>query len=74
MDEAVGRVQFGSPRNFFLFTLTFDWLMESIQIFIKLDGLFKDEGNVPAKTIQFILNLDSWLKLVKIRSVGNIGF
>ena len=48
--------------------------MESIQIFHKLDGLFKAEGNVPAKTIQFILNLDSWQKLVKNRSVGNIGF
>ena len=57
-----------------LFILTFDWLMESIQIFLKLDGLFKAEGNVPAKTIQFILNLDSWQKLIKNRSVGNIEF
>ena len=57
-----------------LFILTFDWLMESIQIFLKLDGLFKAEGNAPAKTIQFILNLDSWQKLIKNRSVGNIGF
>ena len=58
----------------YLFILPSDWLVESIQIFIKLDGLFKAEGNVPAKTIQFILNLDSWLKLVKNRSVSNIGF
>ena len=33
--------------------------MESIQIFLKLDGLFQVEVNVPAKTIQFILNLNS---------------
>lgn len=39
--------------------------MESIPIFLKLDGLFKAEVNVPAKTIQFILNLDSWQKLKK---------
>ena len=57
-----------------LFILTFDWLMGSIQIFLKLDSLFKAEGNVPAKTIQFILNLDSWQKLIKNRFVGNIGF
>ena len=57
-----------------LFILTLDWLMESIQIFLKLDGLLKAEGDVPAKTIQFILNLDSWQKLIKNRSVGNIGF
>ena len=44
---------------------TFDWLMESINIFLKLDGLFKAKGNVPAKTILFILNLDSWQKLIK---------
>ena len=43
-----------------LFILTFDWLMESIQIFLKLDGLFKAEVNIPAKAILFILNLDSW--------------
>ena len=29
-----------------LFILTFDWLMESIQIFLRLDGLFKAEVNV----------------------------
>ena len=27
-----------------------------------------------AKTILFILNLDSWQKLIKNTSVGNIGF
>ena len=48
--------------------------MESIQIFLKLEGLFKAKGHVPAKTILFTLNLDSWQKLVKNRSVGNIGF
>ena len=45
--------------------------MESIQTFLKLDGLFKAKVNVPAKTIQFILNLDSWQKVIKNRSVGN---
>ena len=53
-----------------LFILKFDWLMESIQIFLKLVGLLKAEGNVPAKTIQFILNLDSWQKLIKNTSVN----
>jgi len=48
--------------------------MESIQIFLKLDSLFKAKLNVRAKTIQFILNLDSLQKLIKNRSVGNIGF
>jgi len=57
-----------------LFILTFDWLMESIQIFLKLDSFFKAKLNVRAKTIQFISNLDSWQKLIKNRSVGNIGF
>ena len=45
--------------------------MESIQIFLKLDGLFKAEANVPAKTIQFIWNLDRRQKLIENRSVGN---
>jgi len=39
-----------------------------------LNGLCKAEVNVPAKTIQFILNLDSWQKLITNRSVGNFGF
>ena len=30
--------------------------MESIQIFLKLDSLFKAKLNVWAKTIEFILN------------------
>jgi len=56
-----------------LFILTFDWLMESIQIFFKLDSMFQAKLNVRAKTIQFISNLDSGEKLVKNRFVGNIG-
>ena len=48
--------------------------MESIQIFLKLDSLFKAEGNVPAKTIQFILNLDSWQKLIKIDLLATLDF
>jgi len=43
--------------------------MESIQIFLKLDGLFKAKGIVPAKTILFNLNLDSWQKIIKNRSI-----
>ena len=54
--------------------LTFDWLMESIQIFLKLDGFLKPKGIVPAKAFLFILNLDTWQKLINNRSVGNIGF
>ena len=42
--------------------------MESIQIFLKLDGLFEVELNVPAKAIQFIQ------KFIKNRPVGNVGF
>jgi len=57
-----------------LFILTFHWLMESIQIFLKLDSLFEAKLNIRAKTIQFILNLDSLQKLRKNRSVGNVGF
>ena len=59
----------------FKFILTFDWLIESIQIFLKLDGLFKAEVNVPAKSIQFILNLDSWQKLIKdLHSLAILDF
>ena len=47
--------------------------MESIQIFLKLDGLFKAEVNVPGKTIQFILNLDSWQKLIARKGYGSIA-
>ena len=47
------------------FIVTIDWLMESIQIFLKLDGLFKAEVNIPAKIMQFILNLKSWQKIIK---------
>ena len=54
--------------------MTIDWLMESIQIFLKLDCLFKAEVNIPAKIMQFILHLKSWQKLIKNGSVGNIGF
>lgn len=56
--------------------MTFDWLLERIHNFLKLEGLFEAKGNVPAKTILYVLNLDSWQKLLlKNRySVGNIGF
>ena len=49
-----------------LFISTFGWFIESIsQIFLKLESLFKAKLNVRAKTIQFILNLDSWQKINK---------
>ena len=48
--------------------------MQSIQIFLKLDGLFKVEVIVPAKTIQFISNLDSWQKIVKIDLLAILDF
>ena len=70
-DFQTGRVHFGSQEYFIV---TIDWLMESIQILPKLDGFFKAEVNIPAKIMQFILNLKSWQKLIKNRSVGNIGF
>ena len=54
--------------------MAIDWLVQSIQIFLKLDCLFKAEVNIPATIMQFILNLKSWQKLIKNRSVGNIGF
>jgi len=57
-----------------LFILTFDWLMEGIQIFLKLDSLFKARLNVRAKTIQFLLNLDSWQKLIKIDLLAILDF
>ena len=37
--------------------------MESIQIFLKLDALFKDEVNVPAKTIQFFFKVGQLAKI-----------
>jgi len=58
-----GRRSIWQSEKFFILTL--DWLMESIQIFLKLHGLFKAEGNIPAKIIKFILNLKSWQKLIK---------
>ena len=48
--------------------------MESIQIFLKLDLLFKAKGNIPAKTILFILNLDSWQNLIKIDLLAILDF
>ena len=48
--------------------------MEGIQIFLKLDSLFKARLNVRAKTIQFLLNLDSWQKLIKIDLLAILDF
>ena len=48
-----------------LFILTFDWLMESIQIFLKLDSLFKAKLNVRAKTIQFYFKFGQLAKINK---------
>ena len=54
--------------------LTFDWVMKSIQIFLKLDGLFKAEVDVPAKTIQSISNLDNLQTLMKIELLAVLDF
>ena len=71
MDEAVGRVQFGSPRNFFNPIISkFDKHVVLLPInyrasenfflflflFLFFQSLFKAKLNVRAKTIQFILN------------------
>ena len=34
--------------------VTIDWSMESIQIFLKLNGLFKAEVDIPATIMQFL--------------------
>ena len=65
LDEAVGRVQFGSPRNFLnpiiskfdkhVFLLPINY-RSSENFFFVVQSLFKAKLNVRAKTIQFILN------------------
>ena len=64
LDEAVGRVQFGSPRNFLNPIISkFDKHVVLLPInyrasenFFLFFCLFKAKLNVRAKTIQFILN------------------
>ena len=65
LDEAVGRVQFGSPRNFLNPIISkFDKHVVLLPInyrasenfFFFAQSLFKAKLNVRAKTIQFILN------------------
>ena len=65
LDEAVGRVQFGSPRNFLNPIISkFDKHVVLLPInyrasenfFVVVQSLFKAKLNVRAKTIQFILN------------------
>ena len=70
LDEAVGRVQFGSPRNFLNPIISkFDKHVVLLPInyrasenfffcfvFFVVQSLFKAKLNVRAKTIQFILN------------------
>ena len=69
LDEAVGRVQFGSPRNFLnpiifkfdkhvvLLPINYRALENFFFVFFFVQSLFKAKLNVRAKTIQFILNL-----------------
>ena len=64
LDEAVGRVQFGSPRNFLnpiiskfdkhVVLLPINYRASENVFFVQ--SLFKAKLNVRAKTIQFILN------------------
>ena len=71
LDEAVGRVQFGSPRNFFdpiiskfdkhVVLLPINYRASEnffvvVFLFYFVQSLFKAKLNVRAKTIQFILN------------------
>ena len=69
LDEAVGRVQFGSPRNFLnpiifkfdkhvvLLPINYRALENFFLFFFLFKVCFKAKLNVRAKTIQFILNL-----------------
>ena len=68
LDEAVGRVQFGSPRNFLnpiiskldkhvvLLPINYTASENFFFVFFFVQSLFKAKLNVRAKTIQFILN------------------
>ena len=59
LDEAVGRVQLGSPRNFLnpiISKLDKHVVLLPINYRASKNSLFKAKLNVRAKTIQFILN------------------
>ena len=59
LDEAVGRVQFSSPRNFLnpiISKLDKHVVLLPINYRASKNSLFKAKLNVRAKTIQFILN------------------
>ena len=59
LDEAIGRVQFGSPRNFLnpiISKLDKHVVLLPINYRASKNSLFKAKLNVRAKTIQFILN------------------
>ena len=57
LDEAVGRVQFGSPRNFLIISkLDKHVVLSPINCRASKNSLFKAKLNVRAKTIQFILS------------------
>ena len=59
LDEAVGRVQFGSARNFFnpiITKLDKHVVLLPINYRASKNSLFKAKLNVRAKTIQFIVN------------------
>ena len=68
LDEAVGRVQFGIPRNFLnpiiskfdkhvvLLPINYRASENFFFVVVVVQSLFKAKLNVRAKTIQFILN------------------
>ena len=59
LDEAVGQVQFGSPRNFLnsiISKLDKHVVLLPINYRASKNSLFKAKLNIRAKTIQFILN------------------
>ena len=77
LDEAVGRLQFGSPRNFliqFFSKLDKHVVLLPINYRASKNSLLKAKLNVRAKNYPIYFKLDSLQKLIINRYVGNIGF
>ena len=67
-DFQIGRGPRQSPiwQSEEYFIMTIDWLMESIQIFVKLDGLLEAEVIIPAKIMQlFYFKFEALPKIYK---------
>ena len=77
LDEAVGRVQFGSPRNFLnpiISKLDKHVVLLPINYRASKNSLFKAKLNVREKNYPIYFKLDSLQKLIINSYVGNIGF